>query len=146
MQVVAKDLKTGTEVGVGPRNATGIKPDLAEAIKEEQKKLKLLKNANFSSIPAKATSVPSAATTKQPQQQQQQQQQQSPPPGPDDKTTTKKQLMSSSMGRKELLDIFGSLTEIPSDQVFADLEKEGIYLLKKRNARFPKVFCDEGLI
>ena len=132
MKAVEKDLK---KIGVGIKNTgSGIKPDLAAAIREEQIKLKLLKKDEGSiKLPSNQNAAETTTTTTLSPPKE------SSPPGPDDKTTTKKQLMSSVMGRKELFDIFGSVTEIPSDQVFADLEKEGIYLLKKRNARFPKV-------
>ena len=138
IKAVQKDLKKMV-IG-GERNAgSGIKPGLAAAIKAEQLKLKLLKKGE---VDAKQPPKHNAAAAFYDPTTNETPKEPSPPgPGPDDKTTTKKQLMSSVMGRKELFDIFGSVNEIPSDQVFADLEKEGMYLLKKRNARFPKVRC-----
>ena len=127
MAVVARDLKAspggiaGTGVGAG-------KSDLIEAIREEQKKLKLLVNVDPRKKPSGLPYERSSAARKEVSTTDVREKESSP-----------RKPMSETMSQKELVDIFGSAAEIPTDQVFADLEKEGIFLLKKKNARFPKV-------
>ena len=145
MKVVEKDLKSSSVIPNSIPNL-GLNPDLVEAIRSEQKKLTLLKKLELS----RQRGAPKSAMGKDGDRKINSDAKKTVDPYliasashfdavVREKDSPPRKPLSETMSQKELVDIFGSVAEIPTDRVFADLENEGIFLLKKKNTRFPKV-------